>query len=122
MIRAGLFFQAIAFGLLSIAPRFGVWALYAAGAVLALGNGLSQPSVSAYISKRADASEQGMILGTSQGFASLARAFGPALGGFLYSAVGPSFPYQTSAVGMLVALALALSLDKGGPQKATATA
>ncbi len=122
MIRAGLLFQAIAFGLLSLAPRFGVWALYAAGAVLALGNGLSQPSVSAYISKRADASEQGMILGTSQGFASLARAFGPALGGFLYSAVGPSFPYQTSAVGMLVALALALSLDKGGPQKAVATA
>ena len=34
-----------------------------AGATLALGNGLTQPSVAAYVSKRAGDSEQGGVLG-----------------------------------------------------------
>ena len=48
--------------------------LYASGALLALGNGLTQPTVSAYISKRADPTAQGNTLGTNQSFAALASA------------------------------------------------
>ena len=88
LIRAGTAIQALAFAGLAASPTFGRGALYAAGGLLALGNGLTQPSVSAYVSKRADPKAQGGTLGTNQSAASLARVFGPALGGWLYGALG----------------------------------
>ena len=48
-----------------------------AGALLALGNGLTQPTTSAFISRRAPADRQGGTLGTNQSFASLARTVRP---------------------------------------------
>jgi MFS transporter, DHA1 family, tetracycline resistance protein len=112
MIRAGLFAQALAFAGLAVAPNIGVPAIYVACFTLALGNGLSQPSVSAFISKRAGDDEQGAVLGVSQGIASLGRAIGPALGGFLYDSVSPRFPYQAASAGMLLGLILAWSLGR----------
>ena len=112
IVRAGLFIQAIGFLLLALSPSIGAWSLYLCGAILALGNGLSQPSISAYISRRSGALEQGETLGTSQSFASLARMFGPALGGYLYGAVGPRSPYVASAIGMVLGLLLATRLSK----------
>lgn len=112
IVRAGLFIQAIGFVLLALAPSIGAWSLYLCGAVLALGNGLSQPSISAYISRRSNAAEQGETLGTSQSFASLARMFGPAVGGYLYQHLGPRSPYLSSAVGMILGLLLATRLSR----------
>jgi MFS family permease len=112
MTRWGLAFQAIGFGGLVGAAWVGGWFVYVGGALLALGNGLTQPALSAYISKRAGAHEQGTVLGTSQGLASLARTLGPGLGGALYTAVSPTFPYQASALGMLLALFLARGMDR----------
>ena len=111
IVRAGLFIQAIGFLLLALSPSLGAWSLYLCGAVLALGNGLSQPSISAYISRRSSALEQGETLGTSQSFASLARMFGPALGGYLYGALGPRSPYVASAIGMALGLVLATRMS-----------
>ena len=91
----------LAFLGLAASPSFGRSALYAAGGLLALGNGLTQPSVSAYVSKRADPKAQGGTLGTNQSAASLARVFGPALGGCLYGAFGPRSPYVAGAIGMV---------------------
>src|SRR5688500_6079741 len=55
-----------------------------------LGNSLATPSLTSLASKSADASEQGGVLGATQSAASLARAVGPLLGGFLiYSATAP---------------------------------
>lgn len=110
LIRVGIAVQSIAFGLLVVAPRFGMWFLFVAGAVLAFGNGLTQPSVSAFISKKASVSEQGATLGTSQSVASLARMFGPAFGGFLYGEIGPRAPYVAAALGMALALSAAVRL------------
>jgi MFS family permease len=42
--------------------------------------------------------------------ASLARMFGPALGGWLYGSLGPRWPYITGAIGMVIATLVALSL------------
>jgi MFS family permease len=42
------------------------------------------PSVSALISKRADPSRQGEVLGVNQSFASLGRIVGPFAGSFLF--------------------------------------
>lgn len=110
LIRVGTALQALAFAALAASPAYGRVALYAAGGLLAVGNGLTQPTVSAYVSKRADPTAQGETLGTNQSAASLARVFGPALGGFLYGAFGPSSPYLAGALGMVLATLVALSL------------
>jgi len=125
LIRAGTVLQAIAFAGLAASPAVGKVLLYASGGVLAVGNGLTQPSIAAFVSKRADAREQGGTLGTNQSAASLARMFGPAVGGFLYGSFGARAPYVTSAVGMIVATVIALGLGRqereGGDQRKTST-
>jgi MFS family permease len=104
LIAGGLVFQVAAFALFSAAPDLGRASLYVAGALAAFGNGISQPSVSAFVSKRADASEQGAVLGANQAVASLARMVGPALGGALYTYLGMRAPYLSGAIGMALAL------------------
>ena len=56
-----------------------------------IGNSLATPSLTTLASKSASAAEQGGIMGVTQSAASLARAVGPLIGGFLiYSAAaGP---------------------------------
>lgn len=52
-------------------------------AVLSFGNALASPGLTSLASKTADEHEQGQTLGIMQSFASLARALGPMIGGFL---------------------------------------
>lgn len=121
LIRIGCVVQAGAFLVLAASPKVGLWCLYASGALLAIGNGLTQPSVSAYVSKRADPTEQGNTLGTNQSAAALARTFGPALGGFVYMAAGPIWPYVASAIGMGIAAMVAMKLRPANDQRNTST-
>ncbi|MFO0678229.1 MAG: MFS transporter [Polyangiaceae bacterium] len=121
LVRIGFLLQAIGFTGLVVAPSFGRPAIYAFGAFLAFGNGLVAPSLSAYVSKCAPSNAQGSTLGTSQSIASLARVAGPALGGFLYGALGPRVPYVNGAVLMIVALLLALPMRSHAPDGAQNT-
>lgn len=115
LVRAGVLAQAVAFAGMVLAGTTGLrLILYASGAMLALGNGLTQPGTAAFISRRAPADRQGGTLGTNQSFASLARTFGPAVGGALYASVGPRAPYAAASFGMLVAFSLAMGLRKAG--------
>lgn len=113
LIRLGTAIQAIAFAGIAASPKFGKPALYAAGALLALGNGMTQPSVGAFVSKRAHPESQGATLGTNQSAASLARMFGPSFGGWLYGAFGPRSPYLAGAVGMALAMVVAFGIQRG---------
>jgi MFS family permease len=113
LIRAGVFLQVLAFTGLALAPGLGTWALYVFGGVLAVGNGLTQPSVAAYVSKRADPAAQGATLGTNQAAASLGRVLGPAFGGLVYGAIGPRSPYAAAAMGMMVALGVTAAMKEG---------
>lgn len=122
ILRAGVLIQVVAFAMTAMAPDIGRWMLYVAGVTLAIGNGLSQPSVSAYVSKRAHASEQGATLGASQSMASLGRMFGPAMGGFLYGHLGPRSPYWAASTGMVLALLIALTLPTKTPEMPAAPA
>ena len=110
LLRSGLFLQVLAFAGLVLAPDFGRWALYLSGGVLAVGNGLTQPSVAAYVSKRADPAAQGATLGTNQAAAALGRVLGPAFGGLVYGAIGPRAPYAAAAIGMAVALGVTAAM------------
>jgi MFS family permease len=115
LIRVGVVLQAIAFAGLVLATITGKTILYLSSALLAVGNGLSQPATSAFVSKGAPSTEQGTTLGVSQSFAALARTFGPALGGLLYG-VSPRMPYVAAAGGMVLAFGLALALQKTSTQ------
>jgi MFS transporter, DHA1 family, tetracycline resistance protein len=116
LVRVGTLIQAIAFaGLVGAATASSRAMLFASGGLLAVGNGLTQPATSAFVSRHAPAGQQGAILGTNQSVASLARTFGPALGGWLYANLGPRSPYAAAAAGMLVALALATGLPRAAP-------
>lgn len=120
LIRLGTALQAIAFATVAVSPSLGRWALWVACAILAFGNGLTQPSIAAFVSKRADPRAQGSTLGTNQSAASLARMFGPGLGGFLYGAFGPRSPYVIGSAGMALALLVALAL-RPADQRNTST-
>jgi MFS transporter, DHA1 family, tetracycline resistance protein len=61
----------------------GLIGLLGAVALIAIGNALSAPAISSLASKAASEKEQGKALGVMQSGASLARAFGPAIGGVL---------------------------------------
>jgi MFS family permease len=111
LMCVGTLVQSIAFAGIASSPSFGRPMLYVSGALLALGNGLSQPSVSAFISKRADPRSQGSTLGTSQSASSLARMFGPSIGGWLYGSLGPRSPFVAGAIGMAIALFVAFQLQ-----------
>jgi DHA1 family tetracycline resistance protein-like MFS transporter len=111
LIRVGVLLQIFAFAGIVAAGALRTRALlFASGALLALGNGFTQPTMASFISTRAPKEEQGGTLGTNQSFAALARTFGPAMGGVFYDEVGPLAPYLAAAVGMAVALAFAFGL------------
>jgi len=123
LIRGGTIVQASAFAALVAAGSVhSRGLLYAAGAWLAVGNGLTAPSVPAFISRRTPPDSQGAALGTNQSVASLARTFGPAMGGFLYANVGPKGPYVAASIGMVFAFFLALRLRRGDSSAVTSIA
>jgi DHA1 family tetracycline resistance protein-like MFS transporter len=79
----------------------------AASCLLALGMGMASPSTSALISREAGAFEQGGILGVNQSVGSFARIVGPAIAGAGFTYAGPSAPYVSGALLMLVSALLA---------------
>jgi MFS transporter, DHA1 family, tetracycline resistance protein len=122
LLIAGLLIQTVGFTLLGASPRIAIapiGALAVACVLIAAGSGLVSPSVSSYVSRRAGADTQGMMLGTLQSLSALARVLGPATGGLLYQAISPGAPYFAGAVGMLVSAVLALGLRPVAPQRAS---
>jgi MFS family permease len=112
LVQWGVAIQAGAFALLGLSPSFGrggVLARYTSAGLIALGNGLTTPSLPAFASRRATPSTQGLTLGTLQSAAALARAAGPLVGGALYAAIDPRAPYLIGAAGLLAAALLAVA-------------
>jgi len=121
LVQVGLAIQAAAFALLGTSTMFAAWgtlALYTSAGLIALGNGLTTPSLPAFASRRATATTQGITLGALQSAAALARAAGPLVGGALYAAIDPRAPYLIGAAGLLAAALLAFARLR--PQPASA--
>jgi MFS transporter, DHA1 family, tetracycline resistance protein len=120
LIRTGLLLLGLGFGLDALSPDIGAWFLYCASALIAVGNGLYNPSLSSYSSRQASAETQGLTLGVLQSMSALARAVGPMAGGLVYDFVGMRGPYLLGAAGLLIVFALAFRLPPiaGGVQAA----
>jgi MFS transporter, DHA1 family, tetracycline resistance protein len=77
--------------------------LLGALALLAIGMGFNNPSLSSLVSKLSHEDDQGGILGLASSIASLGRVVGPAWGGYLYDAYGMTTPYLSAAGLMFIA-------------------
>jgi MFS family permease len=94
-------------GLLFMPLARNLTVLIVAVSALALGMGLTQPSLNSLISRRAGRDEQGEVLGVSQSVGSLSRVLGPAAAGLFFAEFGRNAAFFWGAV--LVAAALSLT-------------
>ena len=102
----------IAVGLLVMPAARTVEVLSVAVSALALGMGLTQPSLNSLISRRAGREEQGEVLGVSQSVGSLSRVLGPAAAGYFFGEFGRNAAFFLGAALIAVALVLALRLPR----------
>jgi MFS family permease len=98
----------MALGLLGVAVANRAWNLYPLVGVVALGSGLSIPSLSGLASQRVEAGAQGRLMGGMQAMLSIAMISGPALAGVAFERLSVGAPYWLG--GTLAALALAIVL------------
>lgn len=116
VLRTGLILFSI--GLLGVALAPSIPIMAAAMTALALGNGLSNPSILGSISLLTSGSEQGATMGSTQSLASLGRILGPAFGGFLYERLFPQAPFATGSLLGFTALTIVLILGAQIPASA----
>lgn len=76
------------------------------------GTAFFQTSMQSLISKRAGASERGMVLGVYQSSSALARFMGQAVAGTLYGQLGMNAPFLIGAAVMLPSMWLALRIGR----------
>jgi len=108
VVMAGFAFTALGLALLPVAPTYG-W-LFPVMGLLAVGSALTNPCLSALVSLHAPPHRLGAALGGFQAAGSLGRILGPALGGWLFTRLGPGAPYGTAAGMLVVGVVVAASL------------
>ncbi|ELZ84269.1 arabinose efflux permease family protein [Haloferax larsenii JCM 13917] len=100
--------------LVSVGPTLpaGVVALLVVMTPLSFGNALTNVSLNTLVSRSADDDEQGGAFGLTQSAGSLARTFGPALAGGLYTGIAFWAPFVVGGLLMLPILVLLGRVDK----------
>lgn len=110
LLVAGL--AAICVGLIVTPLAYSLPALLGGTAFMALGMGLTQPSISSLLSRAAGRERQGETMGVAQSAGSFARIVGPALAGVLFGAFGRQAPFWSGALILAVAVLLAWRLER----------
>jgi DHA1 family tetracycline resistance protein-like MFS transporter len=101
LIVGGTFLSFLALGFLPYTTR---WVpMLITLAVLALGQGVAYPSLSALTSKLVDSDEVGGVMGVYQSMSSLARIGGPFWAELAYGGLGYHWPFRTGSLIMLLA-------------------
>ena len=86
--------------------------LYGAAFFLAIGQGLTYPSLMSLVTKASPAREHGSMLGLATSVGSLARFLGPIVVGFLYDLANAPGAFYGSAALTFIALMIALSMRR----------
>lgn len=104
LVRAGI--VSIGLGLVLLPLSTTLAPLLGSLALLAVGSALYTPSSVGLLSRRTQESEQGATLGLSRSAAAFARTLGPALGTYLFGALGLDWPFWSAALLLVAALAI----------------
>ena len=116
MLQIGLVVTAVGFLFTGLSSSVGLMAV--AVTILALGNGMTNPSLHGSVSLLSGEDVQGNNLGVSQSLSSIARIIGPPTGGALYQHFGTWSPFAAAAslvaVGAVMVLLLGKTLPEGG--------
>ena len=108
----GLTLMAVGLAGMALAPVS--WALYPAVTIVALGTGMSIPSLTALVSLRVSESEQGRLMGGTQTLLSLTNIFGPVIAGISFEVIAFSAPYWLGSLLAIFALIIFyMSLREG---------
>jgi MFS family permease len=86
--------------------------LYVVAFFIAVGQGLTYPSLTSLLTKASPSSEHGSMLGLASGIGSLARFIGPIWCGFLYDLAQSRGAFYGSALLTAIAFVLALRMRK----------
>ena len=116
MLIIGL--SCLAVSLVGIAASTEIWMLAIVMTILSFGYSFTNPSTLGSISLLSSATEQGAVLGTTQGLAALGRILGPAFGGLVYQDVSQSAPFLSAAVLAAIAFFIVLSNYNQLPESA----
>ena len=100
----------IAFALALVPLPDAVLGQFPGAALMAIGNGISAPILTAMVSLFAPEDERGEIIGVFQSTQSLSRILGPQIGGILFGLISPSAPYFVGAAIMMISFVVALGL------------
>jgi DHA1 family tetracycline resistance protein-like MFS transporter len=95
-------------GLALVPTVWSVHMLYVVAFFIAVGQGLTYPSLTSLVSKASPASEQGSMLGLASGIGSLARFIGPILSGWFYDLAQARGAFYGQAVIVFCAFCVAL--------------
>ena len=106
LVLTGTVLATLAFGVLPGVESTG--GLLAVLALLALGHGIAQPSLSSLTSKIVSGDEVGGVMGVYQSMSSLARIAGPLWAEIAYGELGVVWPYYSGAIAMVVAALISL--------------
>ena len=95
---------------------------YLTTAVAVFGFAFVNPSVTALVSRNADPSRQGEILGVNQSFAALGRIFGPLCGAFVfYQHASHSLPFLVAGGVLVLVVFLLVGYSKNKPAEPPAS-
>lgn len=111
LILSGIVLMALGLVLLPLAPagpKLGL--LLLSLLLLAVGQGMHNPSSLGLLSRLTDERSQGGTIGISRSFGALARTLGPAVGTWIFGSFGAGWPFWTAGGLMLVALAVAVGV------------
>ena len=97
----GIFTMAL--GLLMTTMADTVHAMIMIVPLYALGSALTNPTMSALISKSVSDTKQGLTMGITQGLGAMGRVLGPLAGTGLFQAFSPAAPYHFGAVLLAIA-------------------
>jgi len=95
-------------GLAAIPSVYRVPLLYGVALLIAIGNGLSYPSLTSLVTKATPSREHGSMLGLAAAIGSLARFLGPIVSGFFYDLARARGAFYAGATFTCIALAIAM--------------
>jgi MFS transporter, DHA1 family, tetracycline resistance protein len=116
LILSGIVLMALGLALLPLTPVTippvwsRLWLLFLGLLLLAVGNGIHNPSTTGLLSRLAGEESQGSTIGLSRSFGALARILGPSAGTWIFAAAGVRWPFWSAGLLMMVALAVAFDV------------